>query len=218
MFGILCALPRGVGWKCGARRIRVQWRIHRFPGGPQPDSPRSRFRKPPLRSRTVGFPQSGSDLGLLFRGLPPFEGSLNADSYPPRFNWVCPLNRFYATNRPSRSGFDRTAHSPESLCLSLALPPRVGCPASHQRALPPFFARMDSCASPHPSPCLWPHALVRRSLQVAVSPCWEGDYPDVISANLSPCALTPIPAALKVHLPVSSLQTSAFPTLGPGRR
>src|SRR5712671_4891762 len=28
-----------------------------FPHGP-------RFRRPPLRSRTVGFPQSGSDLGL----------------------------------------------------------------------------------------------------------------------------------------------------------
>jgi len=36
----------------------------RFPGGPQPDSRNPRFRKPPLRSRTVGFPESGSDLGI----------------------------------------------------------------------------------------------------------------------------------------------------------
>lgn len=38
------------------------------------------------------------------------------------------------------------------------------------------------------------------------------------SANLSLRAWTPTPAALMVHLPVSSHQTSAFPTLGPGRR
>ena len=57
-----------------------------------------------------------------------------------------------------------------------------------------------------------------RSLQVAVSPCWESDLPDVISANLSPRAWTPTPAALVVHLPVSSHKTTAFPTLGPGRR
>lgn len=61
-------------------------------------------------------------------------------------------------------------------------------------------------------------ALVGRSLQVAVSPCWEWDLPDVISANLSPRAWTPTPAAPVVLLPVSSHKTSAFPTLGTGRR
>jgi hypothetical protein len=32
--------------------------------------------------------------------------------------------------------------------------------------------------------------LVRRSLQVAASPCWEMALPDVISASLSPDAWT----------------------------
>ena len=44
------------------------------------------------------------------------------------------------------------------------------------------------------------------------------DVPDVISANLSLDAWTPTPAALVVHVPVSSHKTSAFPTLGTGRR
>jgi len=55
-------------------------------------------------------------------------------------------------------------------------------------------------------------------VQVAVSPCWEKDLPDVISAYLSLRAWTPTPAARGVHLPVSSSTTSAFPSFGPGRR
>src|SRR5262249_46506569 len=56
------------------------------------------------------------------------------------------------------------------------------------------------------------------SMQVAVSPCWEKDLPDVISAHLSLRAWTPTPVAREVLLPVSSLTTSAFPSFGPGRR
>jgi hypothetical protein len=58
----------------------------------------------------------------------------------------------------------------------------------------------------------------RGSVQVAVSPCWEKDLPDVISAYLSLRAWTPTPAAREVHVPVSSLTTAAFPSFGPGRR
>jgi len=81
-----------------------------------------------------------------------------------------------------------------------------------------------------PSSLLRTHAPIRnhphasgnpsctRSLQVAVSPCWESDLPGVVSANLSSRAWTPTPAALVVHLPVSSHKTTAFPTLVLGRR
>ena len=55
-------------------------------------------------------------------------------------------------------------------------------------------------------------------MQVAVSPCWEKDLPDVIAAPLSLRAWTPTPVALEVLLPVSSPKTSAFPSFGPGRR
>jgi hypothetical protein len=50
-----------------------------------------------------------------------------------------------------------------------------------------------------------------RSMQVAVSPCWEEDLPDVLSAPPSLRAWTSTPAAPEVHLPVSSLKTSVFP-------
>ena len=56
------------------------------------------------------------------------------------------------------------------------------------------------------------------SWQVALSPCWEEDLPDVVSAPLSLRAWTPTPAALEVPVPVSSPKTSAFPSFGPGRR
>jgi hypothetical protein len=56
-----------------------------------------------------------------------------------------------------------------------------------------FFAHTSSCAKPVPSSELvYPH-LVRRSLQVAASPCWEPVLPDVISAILSPDAWSSTP-------------------------
>ena len=60
--------------------------------------------------------------------------------------------------------------------------------------------------------------LVNGSVPVAVSPGWEEDLPDVISASLALRAWTPTPAARMVHVPVSSHTTAAFPPLGPGRR
>jgi hypothetical protein len=57
-----------------------------------------------------------------------------------------------------------------------------------------------------------------RSVQVVVSPCWEEDLPDVVSAQPPLRAWPSPPAAPEVHMPVSSLTTSAFPPFGPGRR
>jgi hypothetical protein len=85
------------------------------------------------------------------------------------------------------------------------------------RCCPAFSAHTDSCANPPPSWGLG-GTLNTRSVQVAVSPCWEKDLPDVISAHLSLRAWTPTPAARVVHVPVSSHTTSAFPSFGPGRR
>jgi hypothetical protein len=85
------------------------------------------------------------------------------------------------------------------------------------RCYPTFIAPTGSCASPPPSSCLG-GPLNTRSVQVAVSPCWEEDLPDVVSAHLSLRAWTPTPAARVVHLPVSSHTTAAFPPFGPGRR
>jgi len=56
-----------------------------------------------------------------------------------------------------------------------------------------------------------------RSLPVAVGPGGMSILPDLTSANPSPDVWPPIPAGPSVHLLVSSLRTSAFPTLGTAR-
>lgn len=109
----------------------------------------------------------------------------------------------------------RTAKCLEPLCHVLGVTALAGDVWHHLRGrYPSFVARTGSRANPKPSCSLRLLASFGRSLQVAVSPCWEWDLPDVISACLSPRAWTPIPAALEVHLPVSSLEASAFPPLG----
>ncbi len=75
--------------------------------------------------------------------------------------------------------------------------------------LPSSLIRTHASILP-PSPYLG-CTLGKRSLQVAVSPCWGKDLPGVISANLSLRAWTHTPAAPVVLVPVSSHRTSAFP-------
>ena len=111
-----------------------------------------------------------------------------------------------------------TAKCPESLCLLAVLPLAGWRPAPPRRALPLLprsYGLMRRTKSLPPSLAL---ALMGGSSQVVVSPCWEMALPDVISADPSRDAWTPTPAALMVHSLVSSHETSAFPTLGPGRR
>ena len=67
-----------------------------------------------------------------------------------------------------------------------------------------------------PSACGYPS--VSRSLPVAARPGGASDLPGVSSANLAQRAWTPTPAARGVPLPVAAHPTTAFPTLGPGRR
>ena len=71
----------------------------------------------------------------------------------------------------------------------------------------------DRCP-PHASGC----PSCERSLQVAASPCRATALPDVISADLSLHVRTPIPAAPRVHAPVSSPRALAFPGKETGRR
>ncbi len=143
--------------------------------------------------------------------------SLSADSHTPRPTMVC----FHGRSIVPR---------PYNVRLLLKLPSaqspfaRARCYLSRHGVwhhvsgfYPTFIAPTGSCASPPPSSCLG-RTLNTRSRQVAVSPCWEEDLPDVISAHPSLRAWTPPPAARGVPLPVSSSTTSAFPSFGPGRR
>jgi hypothetical protein len=97
-----------------------------------------------------------------------------------------------------------TLHVMMSRTMSAGITPLSSLLRAHAPVLPP----------PRASVVPWD----TRSVQVAVSPCWEEDLPDVVSAHPSLRAWTPTPAALEVHVPVSSPKTSAFPSFGPGRR
>jgi len=56
-----------------------------------------------------------------------------------------------------------------------------------------------------------PHSWSLRRLLPAPSPCCQRDSPDVISANLSAGAWSLPRRPQRVHLPVSSSVSSAFP-------
>ena len=90
-----------------------------------------------------------------------------------------------------------------SRTMSVGVTPRSSLVRTHAPVLNP------PAASGVPS--------VSGSMQVAVSPCGEEDLRRY-TAPLSLRAWTPTPAALVVHVPVSSPTTAAFPPFGPGRR
>lgn len=175
------------------------------------------FPQAPLRSRTVEFPESGSDLGRTPRSSSREERGLSADSHTPQLHLVYFQGRS-VVHRPYSSGYSWnhqaprapsraqgvTSHAVASRTTSAGVTPPSSLPQAHAPILNP------------PAASVLP--LHSRSSPVAVSPGWDEDLPDVSSANLSLRAWTPTPAALVVHSPVSSHQTTAFPTLGPGRR
>jgi hypothetical protein len=172
--------------------------------------------KAPLRSRTVGFPESGSDLGFPLEVFP----------IPLRLKrWLAytPPVSVYLQARP---GFEDAA-LPGSVpgCRPRPGPPSAQSPFAPSRRYlggdgiechleghyPLFVAHTGSCARPKPSRRLPALTTVGGSLQVAASPCWVMVLPDVISASLSQDAWARIPAGRRVHLPVSSPTSSAFP-------
>jgi hypothetical protein len=85
------------------------------------------------------------------------------------------------------------------------------------RHYPAFIATTSSCATPNPSHRLG-ITFGQRVFAGRCQPRLGVGASRRCSANLSLRAWTPTPAALVVPSPVSSHKTSAFPTLGPGRR
>jgi hypothetical protein len=119
---------------------------------------------------------------------------------------------------PTVSGYSWSCQVPRAPVHEPGVPSLVVVSRTTSAGVTPPSSLLRAHASVlHP-----PRASVRpsdtRSLQVAVSPCWEEDLPGVISAHLSLRAWTPTPVAPVVHVPVSSHRTTAFPTFGTGRR
>jgi hypothetical protein len=173
------------------------------------------FPRAPLRSRTVGFPESGSDLGLSSGGLPTeVEAQALARVHPSPPWFTLQPSPFFEARLPRLRVRDRpgTTECPEPLCTTETLPPSWKCPALPRWALPHLrrsYGLMRRTKTLPP-----PSALASGgwSLQVAASPCWEMALPDVISADSSLDAWACTPAARVVLIPAASHAASAFPT------
>ena len=176
----------------------------------------------PLRSRTAGFPRSGSDLGFPSWAFPRSRRSSSTDIRTPRPRWftheLVPRFEGGRVLGSVSKGHPGAAKCPEPLCCAPVLPSRRRRRAPPRRTLRPLhrsyglMRRTAALLSPPASPSC------SRSLQVAVSPCCATVLPDVISTDPSPRVWTSTPAAPEVHVPVASPRTMAFPELGTGRR
>jgi hypothetical protein len=119
---------------------------------------------------------------------------------------------------PTCPGTPEAAKCPEPLCMIEVLSRSSRSRRTTSAGVTPPSLLIRAHASVLNPPLAYGFPLDNGSVPVAVSPGWEEDLPDVISAYLSLRAWTPTPAARGVHLPVSSSTTSAFPSFGPGRR
>jgi hypothetical protein len=119
---------------------------------------------------------------------------------------------------PNCPGTPGAATCPEPLCMIEVFPRSSWSPRTTSAGVTPPSLLVRAHAAGRPPPLAYGLPLDNGSGQVAVSPCWEEDLPDVLSAHLSLRAWPPPPAAREVPLPVSSPTTAAVPPCGPGRR
>lgn len=170
---------RSTGFHC-IRRFQLR--------GKCPSDHASRFHKPPVSSRTVGFPESG---------WRPWHFPTGPSRKPPKLKrrLVCTPGDSGLPNGSTHHGGDQLyrARSPElcrfsarqsrePLCLQRGVTLlQRHVKASRQRALPLFHSSYGLMRRTKSLP-LTSFSYFRRSLQVVASPCWEMALPDVISA------------------------------------
>ena len=175
-----------------------------------------RFRRPPCDPGRWAFPSPVLTLASLWSPSQRAR-SLSADPHPPRRSPVCfhgraivprPYSVRVLLERPS-------AQSPFARARCYLA--RRDLSDHVSRRSPAVIAPTGSCASPPPSSCLGDilgHQVCAGCGQPRLGRGPSRRY----AAHLSLRAWPPTPAALEVHLPVSSLKTAAFPPFGPGRR
>jgi len=175
------------------------------------------FPEAPLRSRTVGFPESGSDLGFSPGGLP---GTAEAQALarvhplPVRLTSrlvLVPRVRHLPGSAPGCHPDPGPPSAQSPFAWRDRYSPQGGVLRHLDGRYPIFLAPTGSCARPPPSRRLQALTSVGGSTQVAASPCWVMALPDVISASLSQDAWACVPAGRGVHVPVPSPTSSAFP-------
>jgi hypothetical protein len=168
------------------------------------------FPEAPLRSRTVGFPESGSGLGSAchFSGRAfPQRAKLRCwRTLPPRWSLPYPFATLQAPRNPAlrlvrtRLSWPPSAQSP--FARNRRYPRRDGLKAAW-RGVTPSSSLIRAHAPDHHPPHASARALYAGSLQVLASPCWAMALPDIISATLVQ-VLGPIPRRaprLRVSIP-----------------
>jgi hypothetical protein len=176
--------------------------------------------KASLRSRTVGFPESGSDLGFPSRAFPTVAKLKCWPTYAPALAGL-------PTSSPSLRGSaypgsvsgrrPGAAKCPEPLCPGKELPCRGRPREPPGRELPLRLRSYGLMRRTKSLPPISGTALYGGSLQVVASPCWELAFPDVISASLSLDARTSVTAGRAVLLPVASQHDFGLPQGEMGR-
>ena len=202
---------------CGRRRVTIpalsvaEW-VHSSTMATVPEDP--------LRSRTVGLPESGSDPGLSPWDLSTGGVVQALTRIRPARSWfaprLAPAYRKRATRPCVRTcPAAEAARCPEPLCPDPALPDPGRRPAPPREVLPPFLAHTSSCARPRPS--RRPRSSLRLRVFAGCSQPLLGRGPSQrYSAFPSRRAWTPTPAASGVLLPASSPRASAFPAMQNG--
>jgi hypothetical protein len=182
--------------------------------------PLATFPEAPLRSRTVGFPESGSGLGparhFSGRAFPhdaklrcwhtlrpdavEFASPLRHDTGPAVLQlsvWLRTHRRGHRVPRAPLPGAGVTRAGAASRPPGGALPPRRRSYGLMRQTIPLPAPPVSRCAP--------------GSLQVVASPCWQMALPDIISATLVQ-ALGPIPRrAPRLRSSIPSPRTPASP-------
>jgi hypothetical protein len=158
------------------------------------------FPQAPLRSRTAGFPRSGSDLGFSSAGLSAPRGNLSTGIHTPlsrRFTYQLVLLSKTGYYPVLLSGNQTPLVSePPSAQSPFASRRRYRCEGGVQRLLeghyPFIIAHTDSCARPLRSLHPWFHPLIQGLCRLLPAPAAQWPFPS-LSLSTFPACLDPYP-------------------------
>jgi hypothetical protein len=159
-------------------------------------TPLATFPQAPLRSRTAGFPRSGSDPGLSLRRLSSETRNATADSEHAPDSVVCDETRSplrIGCSWLSVQGRSGTAKCPEFLRPTQALPAAERCHHLLDGLYPTVLATTHSCVSPVPSHRLRFMSRCAAGLcRLLSAPAGNGTFP-TLSLRILPRMPGPLP-------------------------
>ncbi len=175
--------------------------------------PWATFPGAPQRSRTVGFPESGSDLGMSFRGLPSGKEAHMLAHERPSYLWFAHGPRPVFKGKATPAQCPGPAPGPPSVQGSFA---RRGCDPQRRSVVHCVVGRYPNFIAPT-SPCARPNASRRLRLpnpaglrRLSPVPAGRWSFPTLALQSVYRCP-DPYPAVPLRCLPVSSRRALASP-------